>query len=208
GVDEAIASDLDNVKTIFAATGMAFPGLEPDALVAELSERLVEELDYRQEAVNQALFTEHFRGHPFIHVPDVVPGLSARRVLTTDLAAGARFTEVEGWSQPERDLAAEAIFRFVFGSLYRLHAFNGDPHPGNYLFQPGGQVTFLDFGLVKQFLPAEVDSFHSMIDAMVLRPDARRFRTVVEDLGLLAAGQPFSDEEIRDYFGHFYEFVL
>ncbi|MEL7209792.1 MAG: hypothetical protein AAGK32_16415, partial [Actinomycetota bacterium] len=41
-----------------------------------------------------------------------------------------------------------------------------------------------------------------------LRPDARRFRTVVEDLGLLAAGQPVSDEEIRDYFGHFYEFVL
>ena len=39
----------------------------------------------------------------------------------------------------------------MFGSLYRLHAFNGDPHPGNYLFRPGGQVTFLDFGLVKRF---------------------------------------------------------
>ena len=47
--------------------------------------------------------------------------------------------------------AAETIFRFVFRSLYRFHVFNGDPHPGNYLFRPGGQVTFLDFGLVRHF---------------------------------------------------------
>jgi predicted unusual protein kinase regulating ubiquinone biosynthesis (AarF/ABC1/UbiB family) len=208
GVDEAIAADLGNVKLLFGATGMAFPGLEPAALVTELSERLVEELDYEREAANQRLFTEHFRGHPFIHVPDVVSELSARRVLTSELAPGARFAEVEHWSQPERDLAAEAVFRFVFGSLYRLHAFNGDPHPGNYLFEPGGHVTFLDFGLVKRFVADEVATFHSMIDTMVLRPDASAFRGIVEDTGLLAAGQPFSDEEVEAYFGHFYEFVL
>jgi predicted unusual protein kinase regulating ubiquinone biosynthesis (AarF/ABC1/UbiB family) len=66
----------------------------------------------------------------------VVPELSTGRVLTSELADGARFTEVETWSQEERDLAAEAIYRFVFRSLYRLHLFNGDPHPGNYLFRP------------------------------------------------------------------------
>ena len=87
----------------------------------------------------------------------MVDELSTDRVLTTELAEGARFDELETWSQEERDLAAEAIYRFVFGSLYRLHAFNGDPHPGNYLFQPGGRVTFLDFGLVKRFTPDEVD---------------------------------------------------
>ena len=59
-----------------------------------------------------------------------------QRVLTTEYSDGARFAEVEQWSQAERDLAAEAIYRFVFRSIYRLHAFNGDPHPGNYLFRP------------------------------------------------------------------------
>ena len=68
-------------------------------------------------------------------MPGVVDELSTGRVLTTELAEGARFDEVLTWTQEERDLAAEAIFRFVFGSLYRLHAFNGDPHPGNYLFR-------------------------------------------------------------------------
>ncbi len=42
------------------------------------------------------------------------------------------------------------IFRFVFRSLYRFRAFNGDPHPGDYLFHGDGKVKFLDFGLIKR----------------------------------------------------------
>ena len=71
--------------------------------------------------------------------------------MTSELSDGARFAELADWSQEERDLAGETIYRFVFRSLYELHAFNGDPHPGNYLFHGGGKVTFLDFGLVKHF---------------------------------------------------------
>jgi predicted unusual protein kinase regulating ubiquinone biosynthesis (AarF/ABC1/UbiB family) len=208
GVGEAIRADLDNAGTIFGAMGMLFPGLEPEPLVAELRERLVEELDYRLEAKNQQLFADYYRDHPFIHVPDVVEELSSERVLTTELAEGVRFEEVETWDQAERDLAAEAIFRFVFGSLYRLHAFNGDPHPGNYLFRPGGQVTFLDFGLVKRFTQEEVDVAAQMIEAMVLRRDIATYRRILEEIGMLKGGEAFSDAEVEDYFGHFYEFVM
>jgi predicted unusual protein kinase regulating ubiquinone biosynthesis (AarF/ABC1/UbiB family) len=137
----------------------------------------------------------------------VIPALSTEHVLTTDLADGVPFRELEQWSQAERDLAAESIFRFVFGSLYRLHAFNGDPHPGNYLFRPGGQVTFLDFGLVKRFDPAEVDLIGSMLKAMVVDRDIREYRRLIEGIGMLKAGSGFSDDEVQDYFGHFYDFV-
>ena len=208
GVADAIKADLDNAGLLFGAMGMLFPGLDPEPLVAELRERLVEEVDYRIEADNQRLFAAHYRGHPFIHVPEVLDDLSTERVLTTELAEGVRFDVLETWDQAERDLAAEAIFRFVFGSLYRLHAFNGDPHPGNYLFRPGGQVTFLDFGLVKRFTAEEIALLESMIQAMVLDRDIRRYRSIVEDIGMLKAGAPFSDEEVEDYFGHFYDFVL
>jgi predicted unusual protein kinase regulating ubiquinone biosynthesis (AarF/ABC1/UbiB family) len=208
GVASAITADLDNAGLLFGAIGTLFPGLDPAPLVAELRERLAEELDYRLEADNQRRFAHHYRGHPFIHVPEVVDELSAGRVLTTELAEGVRFDVVEGWDQAERDLAAETIFRFVFGSLYRLHAFNGDPHPGNYLFRPGGRVTFLDFGLVKRFTPAEIEVLESMIQAMVLDRDISRYRTIVERIGMLKAGAPFTDQEVEDYFGHFYDFVL
>jgi len=207
GVGDAIRADLDNTGLLFGAMGMMLPGLEPEPLVAELRLRLLEELDYRQEADNQRLFAAYYEGHPFIHIPAVVGELSAERVLTSELADGVRFEELEGWSQEERDLAAESIFRFVFGSLYRLHAFNGDPHPGNYLFRPGGQVTFLDFGLVKRFGFEEVELIAGMLKAMVVDKDIQEYRRLIESIGMLTPGNGFSDEAVQDYFGHFYDFV-
>ena len=207
GVGDAIRSDLDNAGMLFGAMGMMLPGLEPGPLVEELRTRLVEELDYVQEADNQRLFVDYYAGHPFIHVPAVVDELCSARVLTTELAEGVRFEEMETWSQEERDLAAETIFRFVFGSLYRLHAFNGDPHPGNYLFQPGGQVTFLDFGLVKRFEAEEIDVIARMLKAMAVDKDIAEYRRIIEGIGMLKTGSEFTDEEVMDYFGHFYDFV-
>ena len=208
GVDQAVASDLDNVGLLFAGMGQLFPGFDHKPFVEELRERLVEELDYSLEAEHQRLFAEHYADHPFIHVPRVLDDLSSRRVLTTELAEGAHWDELLTWDQAERDLAAETLYRFAFGSLYRMRAFNGDPHPGNYLFRPGGQVTFLDFGLVKHFTQPELDAFGDMIRHMVVEPDAGAFRRCIEDLDLLRAGEPFSDEQVIDYFGHFYEFVM
>jgi predicted unusual protein kinase regulating ubiquinone biosynthesis (AarF/ABC1/UbiB family) len=208
GVNEAIRADLDNVDALFGAAGFVFSGLDPEALVVELKERLIEELDYRAEAENQRLFVEYYRDHPFVRVPEVVDELSTTRVLTTELSAGARWDEMLTWSAEERDLAGETIFRFVFRSLYRLHAFNGDPHPGNYLFEPGGRVTFLDFGLVKRFTRPEVGLFHDLIDAYVLRGDLADFRRAVEGAGLIRAEAGLSDQQVGDWMGHFYEFVL
>ena len=94
GVGEAIRADLDNAGLLFGAMGMLFPGLEPEPLVAELRDRLVEELDYRLEADNQRLLrATSTPDHPFIHVPAVVDELCAERVLTTELAEGVRFDE-------------------------------------------------------------------------------------------------------------------
>lgn len=207
GVGEAIRGDLDNAGVLFGAMKAMFPGLDPKPLVNELRDRIGEELDYRIEADNQRMFSSYYRDHPFIHVPEVVGDLSAERVITTELASGARFSEVTEWSAEQRDLAGEAIYRFVFGSLYRLGAFNGDPHPGNYLFGEDGRVTFLDFGLVKRFTADELRPFEEMIQAMVINHDVPAFRRIVESVGLLKADNGFTDEQIGDYFGHFYELV-
>ena len=109
--------------------------------------------------------------------------------------------------QHEKDLAGEALFRFVFRSLYGMRAFNGDPHPGNYLFHGDGRVTFLDFGLVRRFDDTEVAAFRRMVTEMVINDDAEAFRRAVEDIGMLAPGAPVSTEAVGEYFGHFYRFV-
>lgn len=208
GVAAAIEADLANTDLIFSMLGMLFPGLDPEPIVDELRERVLEELDYRIEADNQRLFADHYRGHPYIHVPEVIDELSTARVLTTEMAHGARFSEVISWDDDERQLAAETLYRFVFGSIYSMGAFNGDPHPGNYLFRPGGHVTFLDFGLVKRFSDAEIADFAEMIRLMVIEDDVAGFARLLERIGILPGGNDFSEEQIRDYFGHFYDLVM
>ncbi len=208
GVDIAIRADLDNTDMLFRLIGLAFPGLDPKAVVLELRERLIEELDYQIEAKNQMLFANWYKGHPFIHVPSVVAEYSTRRVLTTELIAGARFDDLLTWPREEQELAAETIFRFVFRSIYRIAAFNGDPHPGNYLFAAGGHVTFLDFGLVKHYTQPEVQLFSDLIRAMCFERDIPHFRRLIENAGILQRDTTITDSQVRDYFGHFYEFVL
>ncbi len=204
GIAEAVESDLGNVGLLFGGIGRSYPGFDAAPMVAELRSRLREELDYRLEATRQARFAEYYTDHPFIHIPNVLPEFSSGRVLTTELAEGARFSEAEQWSQDQRDLAGEAIFRFVFRSFYRLHLFNGDPHPGNYLFRPDGRVTFLDFGLVKEFLPSDIDHIRRLIETVVLDPDPVEFRAAMERAGFLRRDAPVTDADVTEYFGHFY----
>jgi hypothetical protein len=89
-----------------------------------------------------------------------------------------------------------------------MHAFNGDPHPGNYLFSPGGRVTFLDFGLVKRFDPSEITMFERMAKALVLERDIPKYKGILEEVNVLKPGLPMSDDRIVDYFGYFYEPVM
>ena len=138
--------------------GQIFPGLDHEPMVAELRDRLVEELDYVHEAANQRQFARLLRGPP--HHPRPGGASTATRrggCSPPSWPSAPASTRWSTWDQHQRDLAAETLYRFAFGSLYRLHVFNGDPHPGNYLFRPDGHVTFLDFGLVKHFTAAEID---------------------------------------------------
>lgn len=187
GVAAAVKSDLGNAGWLFSAMGSMFPGLDSGPIVDELKARLFEELDYELEAANQRYYAANYEGHPFIHIPGVIDEYCSPRVLTTELAEGVKFAEVLNWSEEERNLTAETLFRFSFGAIYGLHTFNGDPHPGNYIFKPGGHVTFLDFGLVKRFTAEENQLFQDLIVAMVLNNDMDMFRRRLESIKMLPA---------------------
>ncbi len=204
GIAEAIAADLDNVALLRRMLRITAPSQDVDALLDELRERVLEEIDYRREATNQALFARYYEGHPTIIVPEVVAELSTRRVVTSELAVGTRFGDLASWSQHERDLAAETIFRFVFRSLYELHAFNGDPHPGNYLFHGGGKVTFFDFGLVKHFTGAELLPLMNMARNLCVNNDPEEFRRSMVVAGFLRPDAPLSTEEVVEHLAVFY----
>ena len=204
GIAETIAADLRNVALLRRMLRIAVPAQDAGALISELRDRIAEELDYRREAASQHLLAAYYDGHPTIHIPAIIDELSTRRVITSELSGGARFAELATWPQHERDLAAETIYRFVFRSLYEVRAFNGDPHPGNYLFHRGGKVTFLDFGLVRHFTPAELQPLLDMARTICVEHDPEAFRASLENAGFLRPGAPLSTQAITGHLAVFY----
>jgi len=173
GVEQAIRADLANTEllvTFLRLLAATIPGLtrvDWRGLATEVTERISEEIDYRTEAANQQEFADAYRGHPFIRIPEVLPELSTRRVLTMDLIEGLRYADALRAEPALRTRWGEAIYRFNMGSLGRRRVINADPHPGNYLFHPDGTVTFLDFGCVKHFTEDQVLHISQTVHAAV-----------------------------------------
>ena len=150
GIAGAVESDLKNAG-ILEGMAIAFGGrkLNAGAMLEEVKERFREELDYSLEARRQQSFGALHSADPTIRVPRVWEDRSSKRVLTSDFVRGISLEEAAESTPAERRAWAETLWRFVFKGNLVGGAFNADPHPGNYLFQPGGQVTFLDFGCVQ-----------------------------------------------------------
>jgi predicted unusual protein kinase regulating ubiquinone biosynthesis (AarF/ABC1/UbiB family) len=204
GVADAIAADLANVSLLYRAVALLYPALEPGPVVAELQARIGEELDYEREARNQAAFAALYDGHPFIRVPRVFASHSTRSVLTSELASGRRLADLVDAPPDVRNRFAEVLYRFVFGSLIRFAVFNGDPHPGNYLFGERGEVVFLDFGCVKRFPDPMIATWAQLVRSH-LEGRADHFRALATRLGFLPADSPVDTDLLYDYFGYFYE---
>ncbi len=197
GVDEAIGSDLADARRIGGLlSAVTLRSIDVDALATELRDRMTDELDYRIEAVNQQSFADRYRGHPFVSVPDVVADRSSRRVLTSDWVAGLTLDQIVAGSPAEvRDRAGEAVFRFAQGSILQARCFNGDPHPGNYRFDPTGRVTALDFGLVKRLTSAEFDGLMPVLDA-VLDHDEQGVTDAMVGAGFLPADHGLAPDRV------------
>jgi predicted unusual protein kinase regulating ubiquinone biosynthesis (AarF/ABC1/UbiB family) len=185
GVADAIEADLANAEGLYRLfSAMAMKGLDTKALVNELRSRMREELDYRIEASNVTEFRAHFEGHPFVSMPALVPEHSGRRVLTTEWVDGLSWTEFRDVASPEAlQRAGESIWRFAQHAILRIGAFNGDPHPGNYKFTRDGDVTFLDFGLVKRWSPGEWELLRPSMEAIILHREPELLVTTMEASG-------------------------
>jgi len=201
GVGDAIETDLNNTEGMYRLVGaFALKGLDTKGLVDELRDRMRDELDYRLEADNQREFAAHFAGHPFVSIPDVVAASSTQRVLTTEWVEGIGFAEFLAIASPAaKRRAGESIWRFTQHAIHHLGAFNGDPHPGNYRFTPNGDVTFLDFGLVKRWTPGQWEQLLPTLEAVIVNRDAEELMAAMEAVGFLHSGHGLDAHKVWEY---------
>ena len=205
GVADAIRADLRNTELLGVFMQLLLsivPRMsrsDPKAIAAEISELIAEEVDYTLEASNQRFFADAYRGHPFIHVPDVVSEFSTSRVLTQEFAEGLGWSEALVADQELRNSWGEVVCRFAHQSMQRLGAFNTDPNPGNYVFRTDGTVSFSDFGSVKRLSPERVRRLKTSFGAAMRQDHQAFWQSAVDGGGIVPATGP-SPEELAYYY--------
>src|SRR5690606_14918651 len=141
------------------------PGIDLATLAAELTRALAIELDYVAEA--DALWAYSGR----CVVPRPIGTLSTGRVLTMTRIDGERLTAwleratAEGRLDERDRLLADLVGEVAQQILVRgqVHA---DPHPGNFLVTPAGELALLDFGCVLELTRAERAAYARLVVAI------------------------------------------
>ncbi|GAB2949989.1 ABC1 kinase family protein [Streptomyces heilongjiangensis] len=151
GAGEALLSDLGQLSRFARLLGPLVPGMDIKPLIAELRDRVSEELDYGLEAQAQQAHAEEFADDPDVVVPAVVH--QCDQVLVTEWMDGTPLSEViNDGSQEQRDRAGQLLTRFLFSGPARTGLLHADPHPGNFRLLPdekvGWRLGVLDFGTV------------------------------------------------------------
>ena len=150
-MQSAVEADLNQLKIIFAVYRRYDRAIDPSRIHDEIAARLREELDYDREARHQSLYRIMLKDETMVHVPEVVPELSSKRLLTMDWMSGDPLMNFKGETLEHRGELSMAMFRAWYVPFYRYGVIHGDPHLGNYKVRPDMSVNLLDFGCVRVF---------------------------------------------------------
>ncbi|GBG55598.1 2-octaprenylphenol hydroxylase [Sporomusaceae bacterium FL31] len=157
-----------------------------DAIYAEFSATICEELDYRQELNHLEQFRANFQDDPMISVPAVYPEYSRQRVLTLEFVTGYKVTDRAGL------LAAGINPKTVAGILLDaylkqalIHGFyHADPHPGNLFVRSDGGIIFIDFGMVGRITEQNKKAVRKLISG-VISSNAEEVSRALQELGFI-----------------------
>lgn len=183
GAGKALKADLRQLARLSRLFAVIAPSVDVAAIADELQERVIEELDYGQEAQHQQTFADAFRDDPDIVVPDVIAHTDQALVSTWLESSGSLADVIDNGTQAERDDYGLRYVRFLFAGPVRTGLLHADPHPGNYrVLADGAQLGVVDFGAVARLpegVPAELglmlrlaaDGEYSELEAELRRLD-------------------------------------
>jgi predicted unusual protein kinase regulating ubiquinone biosynthesis (AarF/ABC1/UbiB family) len=203
GAGDALLSDLSQLSRLARMLGPLIPGVDIKPLIAELRERVTEELDYRLEAESQQLHAREFAGDADILVPRVVA--QSGRVLVTEWLEGKPLSQVvSDGTRAERDRAGQLLARFLFAGPSRTGLLHADPHPGNFRLVKTGRsaaswkLGVLDFGTVDR-LPGGLPRPIGTSLRLALAGDAGAVYDLLRQENFVRPGISLDPDAVLDY---------
>lgn len=204
GIRRRVAADLQILKRFAQAVELAKLGrrLSAQDVVADFSDNLAEELDFRLEAQSMEAWVAHLHASPLgrnIRVPEVHWNYTTERVLTMERVHGIRIDNVAELRKAGFDgveLVKALIFSLFEGGL-RHGLFHGDLHAGNLYVDDQGRIVFFDFGIMGRIDPRTRWLLRELVYALLVKKDHAAAGKIVVLMGAVGTVKPEA-EAARD----------
>lgn len=180
GVEVQVNTDLSLLAHLadFANRNHRLQRYDLPSLVREFRTILQDELVYTLEAHNAEALATEMRHWPRVIFPEVHWPYTSRHVLTTKRITGFKITDLYTLNAAEIDRKDIAVMlaNSVLEQILLYGLFHGDPHPGNLIVTPEGNLAFIDTGMVGRLdrktrellIELAVSIFDQDIDATLL----------------------------------------
>ena len=198
GAGKALISDFNQLSRCARLFGALMPGLDAKPLLAELRERVAEELDYRLEAAAQDAFAAAYAGDQDACVTRVV--CASDHVLVSEWLDGIPLARIiAGGTAAQRDRAGLMMIRFLFSGPARVRLLHADPHPGNFRLLADGRLGVLDFGAVARLPDGFPPIFGRVLRLMHEGGDLEQLEEEFRSHGYLRDGVSIDLEALRAF---------
>jgi ubiquinone biosynthesis protein len=187
-IAEVIEKDLIILQGMAKRVEATFPELRvynPTGMVKEFGAQIRRELDFVRDGKNADRLARNMKGIPGVRCPKIYWEYSGPRLLVMEYVEGVRIDDVEGIRKAgniPREIA-HAGFRSYMKQIFEDGFFHGDPHPGNLIVTKGGEIIFLDFGIMGIIRPEKRFIFANIIGS-ILENDVDTLIRSLEQLGV------------------------
>ncbi|CAM3773162.1 AarF/ABC1/UbiB kinase family protein [Mucilaginibacter galii] len=205
GVGDSISSDLKLIKP-FAFRLLGMSEKELNVYMREVEERLVEETDYELEVRRSIEFSNACANLDNIVFPTYYPELSSKRIITMSWLEGMHLKEfmLTNPSQELRNQIGQALWDFYNYQQHELRAVHADPHPGNFLILPDGQLGVIDFGCIKEMPEDFYYPFFSLTSTNLLENKEETIKAF-RKLEMIQPND--SPQQIEFYYGMYHKMI-
>jgi predicted unusual protein kinase regulating ubiquinone biosynthesis (AarF/ABC1/UbiB family) len=208
GIRDVIAVDMRVIRLAVVAYKWFVPVFGIERVHEALVDLLRRETEYLHEADCMRRMARDFAKEKDILFPEPIAELTTSDVLTMTFMEGIKINKLDEMRAANIDPHAVAT-RFVesfYKQLFVDRFFHADPHPGNFLVQPGRtprrpKIVVLDFGAVSEVQDSLVDGLIDVIGGL-LEQDGKKLLDGFLRMGFASreANRELLERTVETYF--------
>lgn len=181
---------VEDIRIMYMLAGIferripSLKSFDPIGLVKNFEESILKELDFIRESISIQRFARNIVEDPHddtTHVPKVYKEYTTGKVLTMEFISGIKVTDskiLESKGYDRKDIAHKLATTYI-KQVFQYGFFHADPHPGNILVLPNGHICFLDFGMMGNILPRDIEILGHLFLAVKSKDVMKIIRTLM-----------------------------